>query len=206
MTPEGIRMSGNETDDLSDLLGPDPLSDEIVEELVDAAPLSRPMGEPSRALLERSRSYPVDGSPLMAGGVRKRARKNTPERLDRLLRNVVEVPIASDAARRAGTSLSQLKYWLQKSLEGRPGDGFDVALPDDEENGTPDNTARFHTVWDERMAEGLGLAEKAAWALGVGYNEVQSHKGRVQYQIDPDKYDLFVLLGTPIDDRNPQLW
>jgi hypothetical protein len=56
------------------------------------------------------------------------------------------------------------------------------------------------------MAEGLGLAEKAAWALGVGYNEVQSHKGRVQYRIDPDKYDLFLLLGSPIDDRNPQLW
>lgn len=193
------RMSGDI--DLEELLGPDPAADETEapdEVLVDAAPKPsyRPMGAGGRALLERSRSYPVN----------RAAKKNTPERLNRLLRNIVEVPIATDAARRAGVSLSQLKYWLQKSSEGRSGDGFDVPLPDGEENGTPDNTARFHVLWDEAMTEGLGQAEKAAWALATGFNEVQSHKGRVQYRIDPVKYDIAVLMGDPIDERNPQLW
>lgn len=190
-------MSGNDID-LEDLLGPDPIDPEA-EELVDVAPpspTSRPMGEASRGVLERSRSYPVS----------RAAKKNTPERFARLLSNIADIPMASDAARRAGISFSQLKYWLQKSLEGFSGDGYDVALPDGEDNGTPNNTERFHLAWDNAMRVGLGRAEKAAWALGVGYNEVQSHKGRVQYQIDPDKYELFVLLGVPIDERNPQLW
>ena len=201
-------MSGNDDDDdLSDLLGPDPIDESVViEELVDAAPLSRPMGGPSRALLGRSRSYPVDGSPLMVGRVRKRARKNTPERLNRLLQNVSEIPVASDAARRAGTNLSQLKYWLQKSLEGVPGDGFDVALPDTDENENLDNTVRFHLAWDSAMEFGLGRLEKVAWDLGNGYDKPQVYKGRVQYQIDQVQYELFILLGLPIDDRDQRLW
>lgn len=198
-------MSGEETS-LDDLLGPAPVGPEV---LIDKAPpKSRPMGAASRGVLERSRSYPVNGSgpsPLDVRGPRA-PRKNTPERLNRLLKNVAEIPHASDAAQRAGISLSQLKYWLQKSKEGAPGDGFDVALPDDEENENSDNTQRFHLAWDAAVDEGLGKAETASWALATGFFEVQSFRGRVQYKIDPDKYDLFVLLGDPIDDRNPRLW
>src|ERR1035437_8786748 len=160
-------MSGNETDDLSDLLGPAPLGpDDVAEELVDAAPKSRPIGAPSRALLERSRSYP-----LKPGYKLRAARKNTPERLNSLLRFISEVPITSDAARRAGISVSQLKYWLQKSLEGSPGDGFDVALPDTEENENPNNTVRLHLAWGGAMEFGLGRLEKVAWDLGAGYDK-----------------------------------
>ncbi len=190
-------MSGIDDTDLADLLGPDPLGAEAEEILVDVTPpKSRPMGAASRGVLERSRSYPVNAA----------ARARLPDRLSRLLKNISEIPIATDAARRAGISLSQLKYMLQKSKEGRSGDGYDVALPEGEDNGTPDNTERFHVVWEDAMSEGLGKAETAAWALGVGFNEIQAHKGRVQYRIDPEKYDLFVLLGDPIDERNPSLW
>lgn len=191
-------MSGDDSD-LIDLLGPEPADLDSEADLVDEAPpvrRSRPMGEASRGVLERSRSYPINAA----------ARARLPDRLRRLLKNIADVPVASDAARRAGISLSQLKYMLQRSKEGRVGDGYDVALPESEENGTPDNTERFHLAWDEAMNEGLGKAEKAAWALGVGYREIQAHKGRVQYQIDPDKYALFVLLGDAIDERNPALW
>jgi len=196
-------MSGEEIS-LDDLLGPPPLGPEA-EVLVDAPPKSRPMGAASRGVLERSRSYP-----LMKGskGYNRldAARKNTPERLTSLLRFIAEVPVFSDAARRAGISLSQLKYWLQKSLEGSPGDGFDVTLPDTEENENPDNTVRFHIAWDSAVEQGLGKLEKVAWGLGYGYDKPQVYKGRVQYQIDQDQYELFLLLGLPIDERDQRLW
>lgn len=199
-------MSGdNEDDDLSDLLGPEPVSAEAIaaymlmappENLVDETPKSRPMGEASRALLERSRSYPVN----------RAAKKNTPERLQRLLDYIAEMPITSDACKRASISVSTLKYWLQKSSEGRPGDGFDMALGLADENGGDENFVRFHDAWEAAMETGVGLVERSVHQRAIGYEEVLTYQGKVQYKIDPEKYDLYMLLGDPIDERNPDLW
>jgi hypothetical protein len=182
-------MSEND-DDLADMLGPEPdavyaPSEEV---LVDETPKSRPMGAASRGILERSRSYPVGGLP----------RKNTPARLKRLLSYIAEMPVASDACTRAGISTSTLKYWLQKSKEGRPGDGFDISLNENDE--TEDgSTIRFHLAWDEFMDVGVGLAERAAIQRATGYWEPLTYQGRVKYRLDPDKIAVSLMLGEAED-------
>jgi hypothetical protein len=179
-------MSG-EDDDLTDLLGPDPVA-ELPENLVEVAPPGyRPMGEAGRALLERSRSYPIN----------RAAQKNRPELLLRCLQYANEMPVSADVARRIGRSYTTLKYWLQKSLEGKPGDGFDMVLGEDDENGTEDNTIRFHEAWDIALAAGVQRVEAAVIKRATGYDEVLTYKGQVQYQYDPDKRALSRLLDTP---------
>jgi hypothetical protein len=200
-------MSGDDDDDILDILGPEPeadtggASDKLPpdEVLLDETPTpkSRPMGAASRALVERSRSYPIN----------RAAKKNTPERLQRLLDYIAEMPVTANAALRANVSVATIKFWLQKSKEGAPGDGFDIALGMDDETENEDNSIRFHDAWDAAMEIGVGLVESATIGRAQGFNEIQVHKGRVQYKIDPDKYSLYVLLGDPIDvTNNPDLW
>lgn len=175
--------------ELQDLLGPDPLGIEAEEQenLVDATPNSRPMGDASRALLERSRSYPVN----------RAAKKNTPERLARILNYAAEMPVGATVALRAGISYSTLKYWLQKSFEGGPGDGFDITMGDDDENGTEDNTIRFHEAWDLAMTAGVEKVEAATMQRAIGYLEPLTYQGRVQYKWDPSKLAIARELGLP---------
>ena len=177
-------MSGAKDDDLLDLLGPEPTT-EPPENLVEA-PVSS-----GRALLERSRSYPVQ----------RAAKKNTPENLRRALEYVAEIPVGADVARRMGISYTTLKYWLQKSKEGRPNDGFDIVMGDDDENGTDDNTVRFHDAWDIAMMAGVERVEVATIRRATGYDEVLTYQGRVQYKYDPQKLadarDLGLLEFTP---------
>lgn len=201
-------MSGDKIDDdLADMLGPEPDAGNDgdgekppTEILVDAAPVpkSRPMGEAARGVLERSRSYPVNQA----------AKKNTPERLQRLLDYAAEMPVGSDAARRAGISYSTLKYWLQKSLEGVPGDGFDMLLGVEDETGDGEdgNSIRFHNAWDAAMEQGVGLVERATFTRAGGYWEPLTYQGRVIYRISPAAYDLAELLGEDVDERNPANW
>ncbi len=174
-------MSGK--DEFDDLLGP---PSEPEENLVDAAPKSRPMGEASRALLERSRSYPVN----------RAAKKNTPENLGRALGYATEMPVGADVARRLGISYTTLRYWLQKSFEGAPGDGFDIVMGDNDENGTDDNTVRFHEAWDIAMEAGVQKVEAATIKRATGYDEVLTYKGQVQYRYDPARLQLARELGT----------
>jgi hypothetical protein len=172
-------MSGD--DDLSDLLGPEPVSDE--PKLVDAAvPMS-----PGKALLYRSRSYPAA----------RAAKKNTQERLIRALAYAAEMPVGADVARRLGVSYTTIKYWLQKSFEGAPGDGFDIAMGDDDENGTDDNTIRFHDAWDVAMMAGVEAVEAATIKRATGYDEALTYQGRVQYKYDPEKLATSRELGLP---------
>jgi hypothetical protein len=178
-------MSGDA--ELDDMLGPDPVA-ELPENLVEEAPPGyRPMGDAGRALLERSRSYPVN----------RAAKKNTPDRLIRLLRYAAELPVGDAAARRSGISYSTLKYWLQKSFEGAPGDGFDIVMGEEDENGTDDNTVRFHEAWDLAMTSGVERLEAITIQRAMGYNEPLSYQGRVQYKYDPDKVAISVELGLP---------
>jgi hypothetical protein len=178
-------MSGEDID-LEEMLGPDP---EPVENLVDEAPpLEVPFRDMSgKAVLARSRSYPVQ----------RAARKNTPERLKRALEYVAEVPVGADVARRLGISYTTLKYWLQKSSEGAPGDGFDVTMGDDDENGTDDNTVRFHDAWDIAMMAGVERVEVATIRRATGYDETLTYQGRVQYKYDPAKLAQSRALGLP---------
>lgn len=159
--------------DLDDLLGPDPLAENLVDEA--PKPKSRPMGEASRALLGRSRSYDVR---------RAVPKKNSPERLSRLLNAVSENGVANSACLRAGISMSTLKYWLQKSLEGAPGDGFDITLSENDENDGGD-TIRFHDAWDFAMKSGVEAVEAAVMKRAIGYREVLTYQGRVIYKVDP---------------------
>jgi hypothetical protein len=173
-------MRGDDID-LDDLLGPEPVAED--ENLVDAAPPDAI--SPSKALLERSRSYPVQ----------RAAKKNTPENLRRALAYVAEVPVGADVARRMGISYTTLKYWLQKSFEGAPGDGFDIVMGDDDENGTDDNSVRFHDAWDTAMMAGVERVEVATIRRATGYDEVLTYQGRVQYKYDPEKLAISRELG-----------
>lgn len=185
---EDTRMRGDDID-LDEMLGPEPMA----ENLVDEAPAEI---NPSKALLERSRSYPMP----------RKARKNTQERLNRILQYAASMPIDADVCRRAEISITTLKYWLQKSLEGMPGDGFDIALGDNDENGTDDNTIRFHEAYESAMRIGVEAVEAVGHIRATGYQEPQVYKGRVQYKLDPVKVEAFTDLGLAIDERDPALW
>jgi hypothetical protein len=174
-------MRGDDID-LDEMLGPAPITDEP-ENLVDAAPPGAIT--PSKALLERSRSYPVQ----------RAAKKNMPEKLKRALDYVAEIPVGADVARRMGISYTTLKYWLQKSFEGAPGDGFDIVLGDEDENGTDDNTVRFHDAWDTAMMAGVERVEVATIRRATGYDEVLTYQGKVQYKYDPEKLAIARELG-----------
>lgn len=152
-------MSGEVIDDLADLLGPEP-----------AAPEPLPGG---RALLKRSRSYDVARA--------AKAKKFSQERLKRLLDACAEMPVANSACMRANVHMTTLKYWLQKSSEGKPGDGFDI----DYGEGDDKISIRFHDAWDAAMVAGVEAVEAATIQRAKGYREVLTFQGRVKYQEDP---------------------
>lgn len=183
-------MSGDA--ELDELLGPDPVA-EPEENLVEAVV---PTKNPSLTLLERSRSYPMP----------RRSKKNTPERLARILEYAMQIPITADVCRRAEISTTTLKYWLQKSKEGFPGDGFDMPMGENDENGTDDNTIRFNDAWEAAMAAGVETVEAVGHMRATGYEEPGVYKGRVQYKLDPAKVSDYVDLGLALDDRDPNLW
>lgn len=173
-------MSGDE--DLSDLLGPDP-------EPVAPTPRSGVHTSPAelihaggRDVLKRSRSYDTHRA------VSDHKKKNSPERLQRILAACADTPINNSVCTRAGISVTTLKYWLQKSEEGAPGDGFDVPTGLEESEGP--TTVRFHTAWDEAVELGTDRVEAAAYRRAIGYREVLTFQGRVMYQMDPDLVSL----------------
>jgi hypothetical protein len=184
-------MRGDDID-LDDMLGPDPVGPEA-ENLVDEAP---PLDRSGKAVLQRSRSYPM---PI-------RSRKSTPERLGRILKYAMEMPIDADVCRRAEISITTLKYWLQKSFEGAPGDGFDIELGENDENGTEDNTIRFHDAYKAAFDVGVEAVEAIGHLRATGYQEPQVYRGRVQYKLDPKKLSDYIDLGLPVDDRDANLW
>jgi hypothetical protein len=188
MLLEDTRMRGDDID-LDEMLGPDPTAEEP-ENLVDAAP---PNKTPGRALLDRAARYPVN----RFGTGQRAAKKNTPEMLTRILNYAAEVPVGASVALRAGISYSTLKYWLQKSSEGAPGDGFDVPMGENDETGTEDNTLRFHIAWDFAMMAGAEKVKAATMQRATGYLEPLTYQGRVQYKWDPEKLAASRELGLP---------
>lgn len=170
-------MRGDDID-LEDMLGPDP----VVPEAPKPKRKSR-MGKASRALLERSQRITI--RPLG---------KNTPERLKQLIKSAAEMPVVNSICMRANISSTTLKYWLQKSKEGKPGDGFDVVLDGEGDEPLP---VRFHEAFENAIEGGLQLVEAAAFKRAVGYREVLTYQGRVIYQLDPEKVSLARELGLP---------
>jgi hypothetical protein len=182
-------MSGEDID-LAELLGPPPET----ENLVDEAPKRKraPRGPrltvnrndgPSKALLERSRSYNIRASGETPN--RGKPRKNSPERLTRLLNAASENGVANSACLRAGIGATTLKYWLQKSLEGVPGDGFDLILNENDENDESPISIRFHKAWSDALQKGAGRLETSVMKRAMGFREVLTHQGRVIYKQDP---------------------
>jgi len=140
-----------------------------------AAPAPAPALTPGRALQRRSRAIYL------------RPRKLSNDRMVRVLTAMTDMPVAADACKMSGISTSTLKYWLTKSNEGQPGDGFDVVLDEAE----PDQTVRFHEAWNDAVAAGLGRVEKAAITRALGYLEPLTYQGRVTYKHDRELVALF---------------
>lgn len=121
-------------------------------------------------------------------------RKSTPQRLKAIIKCVAEMPVIVEVCRRTGCSRNGLDYWLSKSETGKPGDGFDVATSDLDESGNP-ITRRFHECFIDALKDGIDSAEKAAWKLVHGQPEVLTHKGHVQYQVNPAATALGLIPG-----------
>ncbi len=119
-----------------------------------------------RELMRESRSRTIVG------------KKNSPERLTKLLNYIVQFPQIKRACDMAGLSVTTLKYYLVKSEKGAPGDGFDLTYGEE--------TKRFHLHFADCRDAAIQMVEDAYVARAVnGYYETLSDKGRVIYQIDP---------------------
>jgi hypothetical protein len=206
--------------ELAELLGEDdpPVSDEARgayalmkppddEVLVDEAPKpkSRPMGANARAMLERSRSYPI-------GRVRQEVKL---QKMKRVLAAIQELAVENSACLRAGISITTLKYWLQQSSEGLP--GYDIPLDEGEENET--GSVPFHEAWDLAFTVGIQRLEAVGMRRAMGYRETLTYQGRVMYRLDPrlqalgfEGVDAYLLdeFGAPIpetiDKIDTDLW
>jgi hypothetical protein len=121
-------------------------------------------------------------------------RKYSPERLQKAIKCAAEMPVVSEICRRIGCSRSGLEYWIAKSVAGHV--SFNIPTGDLDENGKP-ITLPFHELFASAMKDGIDSAEKAAWKLVRGQKEVLTHKGRVQYKINP----LASALG--LDETDP---
>lgn len=177
-------------EDLSDLLGPEP---EPTNPPLDPGAAETPEPEVE---FEELPAQLLDFAGRVAGGraalrrsraIALKPRKLSNERMIRVLTAITEMPVAADACMRAGISMTTLSYWKARSIEGVPGDGYDVVFdPDD-----PTETRRFHEAWDDAMAMGLGRVERATHQRALGYLEPQVYQGRVIYKHDPELVALF---------------
>lgn len=104
-------------------------------------------------------------------------RKNSPERLTKLLNYITQFPDVKRACAMAGLSVWTLQNYLKKSEAGQPGDGFDLTYGEE--------TKRFHLHFSDCRDAAMQDVEDAYIAYGLKHYEVLSDKGRVIYQIDP---------------------
>jgi len=122
----------------------------------------------SRALTARG-AQPEDG---------RVGRKNSPETLRSILKHIETVPNVSAACRAHGIVYTTLRYWNQRSFEGKSGDGYDV-----EYNGV---VARFHVHFAACLDSGVQQVEDEMVKRALGYEEVLTHHGHVIYRVDED--------------------
>jgi hypothetical protein len=104
-------------------------------------------------------------------------RKNSPERLTKLLNYITQFPDVKRACAMAGLSVWTLQNYLKKSEAGQAGDGFDLTYGEE--------TKRFHLHFTDCRDTAMQEVEDAYISYGLKHYEVLSDKGRVIYQIDP---------------------
>lgn len=110
-------------------------------------------------------------------------RKSSPENLTKFLNELMKFPRVKRACQMAGFSTSSLKYYLEKSAKGQPGDGFDLTYGEE--------TKRFHLHYADAIDDGIQeIEDEYKWRALKGYYEQLHDKGRVIYQIDPVLADL----------------
>src|ERR1700676_559565 len=101
-------------------------------------------------------------------------RKSSPERLTLLLDYMAQFPGVMRAVAFSGMSYSNFKYILQRSMEGQPGDGYDLTYGDSGEDGKG-VTKRFHQHFEEVRDGAVQRVEDSYMQRAmVGYYEVLS--------------------------------
>lgn len=173
-------------DDLSDLMGPEPEVTPI-EGLIEDA-----LGTDEEPLIED-----VMGKRELYAGGRARLRasrslglrppKHSHDRMIRVLSAAATIPIRGDICMLAGISYTTLKYWLQSSKDGVPGDKYDVYLIEDDD--APPQ--RFHDAYDEAEKIGVDRIERAAFQMSLGQREPLVFQGRQMFRHDPEMVALY---------------
>lgn len=117
-------------------------------------------------------------------------KKSSPERLTFILDYMEQFPGVMRAVAMAGMSYTNFKYVLQRSIDGQPGDGYDLTYGDAGEDGKG-ITKRFHQHFEDVRDGGVQRVEDAYMQRAMsGYLETLSDKGRVVYQIDQSLANL----------------
>jgi hypothetical protein len=123
-------------------------------------------------------------------------RKYSPRNLINLLNQLSRWPNITKACAIAGFSYSSLQYYLIKSDQGYPGDGFDLTWGEE--------TKRFHQHYADALASSTQLIEDNLMERAAGgFDEVLTDKGRVIYRIDPELEALgFTGFDAYLKDEN----
>jgi hypothetical protein len=122
----------------------------------------------------------ADGGRITAGSV---AKGRSPERLIKFLDQLMKITKVNRAAEMAGFSKGALRYYLQRSKDGKPGDGYDLTYGEE--------TKRFHEHYADTIDYGIQETEdELKWRALKGYEEQLHDKGRVIYRIDPSLANL----------------
>lgn len=110
-------------------------------------------------------------------------RKNSPERMTAILKQIMQFPNVTKACLFAGITYPTLRYWIRRSETGQPGDGFDLEFGEEQK--------RFHEHWTDAHQAGIQMVEDGYMERALsGYYETLHHQGRVAYQIDHDLVNL----------------
>lgn len=121
--------------------------------------------------------------------------KYSPELVQSIIHAIDQWPNVTHACAMSGITYRTFRYWLNKSRTGRIGDGFDVEFEGQKE--------RLHILYDDCLQTSVQRVEDAYLQRGIGYKEVLTDKGRVQYQYDEDLLRLgFVGFEAYLRDEN----
>lgn len=123
---------------------------------------------------------------LKKSRIRIVGRKYAPERLIKFLDILSTVGVITEAARQAGFSTTSAKYYMAKAENNDP--GFMLKWGDIE--------GPFHELVKIALEMAVERVEANVYRRANGYQEVQTHQGRVQYEIDYEAIALGAEPGT----------
>lgn len=122
---------------------------------------------------------------LRKSRIRVVGKKSSPERLAKFLDVLADVGVMTTAAMAAGFTTTSAKYYMQKARDGEPG-FVNVKWRDTE--------GPFDELVQEALEEAVSKVESCVFHRATGYQEVQVHQGRIQYETD---YDALALGAEP---------